>query len=433
MQRTPANAGPPTSHADRPISAAGVLAFAAAIAFVVYQLTVQTSYSPFRASIETDLDLTVFQSGLVSASFFLVYALMQIPAGLLLDRFGPSRLIWAGAVLTGASAWVFSGSNDLVEAMVGRALIGVAAALAFPGAGLVARRGLPPWCFPLAMGLAEASLGVGGAAGTMGAEWLQQQVGWSRAMQWIALASIPVAAFCLLAIRDRTYGPPRGEATSPGAGAANSSAPARESMLRALGAVLAERRVRIGAAIYAGACGVLYGFGTFWNTPLSHAWQWDDAESSRINAALFIGFGLGGPFFGSIGAQFGAGRVLAVSLPLGALSLAFWIFVPIDWGIAFDAVNVGVVGLSVASSVLAFTVACEAVPAHRTGAAIGVVNLSGVASGALLQLVPGVLVPSAADGTLRSLQMANLVFVVVLGLASLAAMLLLRRAGAAAR
>ena len=60
-------------------------------------------------------------------------------------------------------------------------------------------------------------------------------------------------------------------------------------------------------------------------------------------------------------------------------------------------------------------------------------NLSGVASGALLQLVPGVLVPSAADGTLRSLQMANLVFVVVLGLASLAAMLLLRRAGAAAR
>lgn len=405
-------AAPATNHAsaeamDRSLTTAGVLAFASALGFVIYQLAVQTSYTTFRDSIEADLAITLFQSGIASSIFLVVYALMQVPAGLILDRVGPTPLLPIAVLATGASAWLFAESGSLAMLVASRAMIGFAAAFAFPAVGLVGRRWLPPWCFALAMGGAETAVGFGGAAGTFGAATLEATLGWRAAAAWFAAAAVPIAVMAAVFIR---RAPPT--ASSP----AGDPSGSRDSIGRAFLEVVRHRVVLLCAAVYAGACGMLFGLGSFWNTPLAIAWEWGPQQASSINAAIFIGFGAGAPFFGWLGPRIGEVRTMTWSFLVAAATMVVWVLVPVDLGLAFDVVNVAVMGFACGSSVLAFTLACSAVPATRTAAAVGMVNFAGIAAGAILQVVPGILVPSAEGGSLREQQEACFVFILaVLG------------------
>lgn len=61
----------------------------------------------------------------------LFYAAMQIPVGLLLDRFGSRKLLAAGALLLAAGQVVVGLSTDLPSAVLGRVLVGIGDACTF--------------------------------------------------------------------------------------------------------------------------------------------------------------------------------------------------------------------------------------------------------------------------------------------------------------
>ena len=58
-----------------------------------------------------DLGLSASQLGLLTSAYFLAFALVQLPVGLLLDRFGPRRveslLLLVAALGAGFLAWGF--------------------------------------------------------------------------------------------------------------------------------------------------------------------------------------------------------------------------------------------------------------------------------------------------------------------------------------
>ncbi len=93
--------------------------------------------------IEAELHLSPFQIGLALSAFFWTYALMQIPVGWMIDRFGVRRCL-AGSVLwwsffTAATAFV-SGLPSLIGA---RLLLGIGEAGALPGFAKVAFNWFP--------------------------------------------------------------------------------------------------------------------------------------------------------------------------------------------------------------------------------------------------------------------------------------------------
>ena len=61
----------------------------------------------FLPIIREDLGLSFTQGGTLSAATILVYALMQIPAGYLTDRFGPKRLFFIGVLCTTILSFTF--------------------------------------------------------------------------------------------------------------------------------------------------------------------------------------------------------------------------------------------------------------------------------------------------------------------------------------
>lgn len=395
----------------------GILGYLAAFTFAIYQLCVQTSYSPLQDEIAGTLALDPVQSSVVSATFLFSYAFMQIPAGILLDRFGATRLLPVAALLLGAATVAFSLSGGMAAAIAGRGLMGVSAAFAFPAIGMVLRRGIDVRWFPVLMGLADVGIGVGGMIGTAGADALAASLGWRGAMQVAAAAALPVAFGAWLCLPRNPFG-----AAAPGA--------ARPSPLGSLGSIVRNRQVRLAAIIYAGGCGTMYGFGTMWNRPISLAWSLDPAEARIIDFCFFLGIAVGAPLTGLVEGRLGARRALAAGILLTLAAFLVWVFVPVDLTIWFDAVNVGLIGVGLASTVLAFTVACRSLPKEQAGTAVGVVNFAGVVSGAVLQVLPGLIGKALDQPELLELQISSgVLFALALTVALIATLRLDRDEG----
>jgi len=72
-----------------------------------------------------DLGIAPGQLGLLTAAYFFTFALVQIPLGVMLDRFGPRRIETVLLLFAAAGAVLFSIANGIELLVLARALIGV--------------------------------------------------------------------------------------------------------------------------------------------------------------------------------------------------------------------------------------------------------------------------------------------------------------------
>jgi len=143
--------------------------------------------------IREDLNISFTQAGLLSAAATFSYALGQIPAGYLSDRYGPKRLFFIG--LLGWS--VFSVFLGLIEvfwlAVITQLLAGAFRALLFaPGMSLLASW-FPPERRATAMSLYMLGGFVGTIALSLGGPLLSAAYGWRAAFMMMAATGIAAA------------------------------------------------------------------------------------------------------------------------------------------------------------------------------------------------------------------------------------------------
>lgn len=152
--------------------------------------------------IEADLHLSPFQIGLALSAFFWTYALMQIPVGWLIDRFGVRRCL-AGSVLwwsffTAATAFV-TGLPSLIGA---RLLLGIGEAGALPGFAKVAFNWFPRTERGFASSIFDSGSRVGSALALPLVAWLVASVGWRHSLIWTGALGFVWVAVWLCFYRD---------------------------------------------------------------------------------------------------------------------------------------------------------------------------------------------------------------------------------------
>src|SRR5690554_6178131 len=90
--------------------------------------------SVLAAPVMADLSLPPAAYGGMTAAFFVAFMLTQVPAGILLDRYGP-RLTISGLLLFAvAGALLFAAGDRLVVLIAARVLLGVGCAAVIMGA-----------------------------------------------------------------------------------------------------------------------------------------------------------------------------------------------------------------------------------------------------------------------------------------------------------
>jgi MFS family permease len=78
----------------------------------------------------TELGINAADLGLLTSAYFLTFALVQLPLGVLLDRYGPRRVQGGLLLIAAFGAALFAAGHSLAALLVGRALIGVGVAAA---------------------------------------------------------------------------------------------------------------------------------------------------------------------------------------------------------------------------------------------------------------------------------------------------------------
>jgi len=155
-----------------------------------------------------ELALSPAALGDLGGIFFLAFALAQMPVGVLLDRYGPRRVlaILVCSALIGALLFAFAGSaRDLV---IGRALMGIGCAPLYMGTLVVLSRWLPPDRFASMAGVVLAIGGLGGIMATTPLALVNEHFGWRVAFAGMAAITAVTAAAVWLVVRDAPPGHP---------------------------------------------------------------------------------------------------------------------------------------------------------------------------------------------------------------------------------
>jgi ACS family D-galactonate transporter-like MFS transporter len=90
------------------------------------------SLSVAAPQLQLTFSLTAAQMGLLFSAFFWSYAILQIPAGLLLDRFGVARVGRWGALLWSVASIMTACAGGFAGIFAARLLLGIAEAPSFP-------------------------------------------------------------------------------------------------------------------------------------------------------------------------------------------------------------------------------------------------------------------------------------------------------------
>jgi MFS family permease len=131
-----------------------------------------------------------------------VYALMQIPAGVLLDRFGSKKLLVAGGVLMAAGQTGFALVHDVRWAIAARVLIGVGDALTFISVLRLVAMWFPARRNPVFVQLTGVLGQIGALASAVPLVVLLHTAGWRDTFLGGALLGVVAVVITATALKD---------------------------------------------------------------------------------------------------------------------------------------------------------------------------------------------------------------------------------------
>jgi len=127
---------------------------------------------------------------------------MQVPAGILIDRFGARVLMSVAMLLCSLGAVMFGMTHSVALLSASRAIMGFASSFAFVGALVLVARWFPPKYFALITGLIQLMGCLGAIGGEAPVAMLSHTVGWRITTIWAGVLGVFVSVLFWLIIRD---------------------------------------------------------------------------------------------------------------------------------------------------------------------------------------------------------------------------------------
>ncbi|MFM9846919.1 MAG: MFS transporter [Hyphomicrobiaceae bacterium] len=354
--------------------------------FFFYAWVVRVAPSVMIEELMRDFAVGAAAIGNLSAFYFYGYAGMQVPIGMMMDRFGPRRLMTAAAGVCALGCVLFAVSTAFWAVAAGRFLIGASAAFSLVGAMAVAGLWFPARRFALLSGLAMMMGMAGGVLGQAPLRLVVEQYDWRTAMLMTAAGGLAIAVAAWTTVRDRHRG-------SGGV----------KQVFGGLGRVMRNPQTWLIAIAGLGTTGPLLGFAGLWGVPYLEATHGiDRTAAAAVTSTLFIGWGVGAPVFGWLSDRIGRRRPPFIAgIALCTAAMAALVYLP---GLPLSAVTAlcFLCGFGGSSQIVGFAAAREHNAATLSGTAIGFVNGMVTGAGALYQPLLGWLLDLAWNGHMAS-------------------------------
>ena len=327
--------------------------------------------------------------GVLAATYFYVYTVMQIPTGILADTLGPRRILVLGCIVGGLGSFLFGMAPSLDVALLGRTLIGLGVSVTF----IAMLKLIAVWFeenrFATMVGVCMLVGNMGSVLAGAPLSGLAQATGWRGVFIGVGVVSLLLAAACWLIVRDR---PDSG-------GTAATPKFDRTVVLSGLFSVIRNRATWPAIVVNTGMSGAFFTFAGLWATPYLMQVHGMARNVAATHLSLwFGGFAVGCFFIGTLSDRIG--RRKPVLITASHIYAAIWLI----WlsGIAMPLwatyTLFAVMGLATAGFSLTWACAKEVNPPLMSGMSTSVANMGGFLAGALLQPLVGWLMDLAWKG-----------------------------------
>ncbi|MCM2388909.1 MFS transporter [Streptomyces albipurpureus] len=324
----------------------------------------------------------------------LVYAGMQIPVGLMVDRLGTKKVLTLGAALFTLGQLGFALSPSYGTALAARALLGCGDAMTFISVLRLGSRWFPARRGPLIAQVAALFGMAGNLVSTMVIARLLHDMGWVATFAGSAVAGAVVVVLALLFLKDHPDGHEPPPAQHQG------SAFVRKQIVLSW----REPGTRLGMWVHFTTQFPSMVFMLLWGMPFLIEAQGLTRESAgsllTLNVLVSMVVGL---VYGQVIARHNAARLPLVLGTIGATSLIWAITIGYPgehapmWLLVIFCVVLGACG---PASMIGFDFARPANPPQRQGTASGIVNMGGFTASMTTLLAIGLLL-DATDGDYR--------------------------------
>lgn len=317
------------------------------------------------------IDTTKVGIGVLGASFYLPYVLMQMPVGYLVDRFGTRALLTGAVLICSLSCLIFANANIIETAIFSRVLLGFCSAAAFISALKLITVWFEPQKFALLVGVTQALGMLGAAFGARIVPYMNHTIGWQDTFYTYTILFLILSVLIFAIVRNG----PNGSTTTISSSSDN---PSSGSLL----SVIFSKYTWINAC-YAG---LIYAptdvMGELWGKEfLKHIHNLDNFQASHAVSYIFIGWAIGGPLAGWIADHIGRRPVMIVSALLGLILLPILFYVPSLSLFTMNAVAF-LYGLTNTGLIASYTVAGELHDKSHGGFSMAIANMFSVLLGA---------------------------------------------------
>jgi len=353
--------------------------------FYLYEYILRASPGVIANELMVDFSVSAGSVGILIAFYYFAYVPLQVPCGVITDKFGPRKVVTASAFLCVFGSIIFAKSTSVPFAQFGRFLIGAGSACAYICCLKIASVWFDKSKFAFIAGISMMMGTFGGMFGGAPFARLANVQGWRSAMLIAAVVGTVVMLLAWFVIKDRP---------------ANKVVPAAEGSLLDGLKIIASKPQSWLIGLYSLMMFLpLCVFAELWGTPyLMQRFGITNEIASYGGIMVLIGYAVGCSVSAKLSDYWQSRKkVMSLSVSLTFIGFSIVLYAP---GLSFYAVLAAMFfsGIAAGFSILYFTAVQENNPTKYSATSVGFTNALCMASGFIFQPLLGKLLDYSWDG-----------------------------------
>lgn len=349
--------------------------------FIIAQFFLQLSIGVIATELSKDLSLNAFELSLIASSYYIIYVIFQIPAGLLIDRFGCRIILTIGAVICCIGCFLFAKTQIFLLVILGRILMGGSMSFAFIASLHIAAKWFPIKHLALMTGLAESVAMIGAIGGNLLLAEFMLYFTWKNCYLGFSVVMLFLAMLCWIFLKD---GP-----TSSTIKQTNNKL-SLSQLFSNLWLLFKIKNIWF-LGIYAGICyTVITVYTALWEIPfLLKAYNLDLWTATFVTSFGYLGIGIGSPLFPWKFTSITLKKRLMIMAPLVlCASMVLLTYAPNHNLYTLSLLNF-LLGMGTSIAIFSYTIAPELAPVEAKNTSIGIINTLALITAPIFQTVIG--------------------------------------------
>lgn len=380
MSSTSSSIAYTATSAKKVITLTSILMCTLGAVFYFYEYYLRVAPSVMNPSLKSAFNISEAGFGTLAAFYYWAYVPLQMPVGLMMDRWGPRRILTLACLLCVVGTYFFASTNILSVAQMGRFLIGFGSAFAYVGVLKIASIWLPRKYFALTAGLCCGLGMLGAMSGEIVMARMVDWTGWRNTLMVAGHAGLLLTLILWLVVRDENK-----EQTYP-------RKRYKKIELKAeLLEVIKNPTLWANGAIGCLAFLPLTIFAELWAVKFMMAYGWTKHQATFGSSLVFLGFGIGGPLWGICSDQLRSRRIPLMFGSLCASVFAFMIVFALPTSLTMWYCLLFGMGLFASAQVLVFAVGNDICRPELSATTASFTNMIVMLGGLLLAPLVGVI------------------------------------------